>query len=231
MGVANQHLVFILLSGVLMRRSLLALLATSSLLAASPALAAEEKATTAKPAALSYSTDIATAPAGAYVLEKSHASITFKARHMGFADYVMRFNEFDAGITLDPKAPEKSTVTATINPASLDANNTKLTEHTGTKDFLNVSLFPTIKFTSTKIEKTGANTGKIYGDLTLLAVKKPIVLDATFIGGGDHMFFKKNALGFKATTTIKRSDFGMTYGLEMVGDEIPVEINAEFVQK
>lgn len=221
-----------------MRRTLLAT-TTLALLAFSPAFAAEQKAAAvatpapaaAKPAAATLSTDIATAPAGTYVLEKTHASITFKARHMGFADYVMRFNDFDATIVLDPKAPEKSSVKATINPASLDANNPKLTAHTNGKDFFNVVTFPTITFTSTRIEKTGPNTGKIHGDLSMLAVKKPIVLDATFIGGGNHIFFQKHDIGFKATTTIKRSDFGMTYGLDMVGDDVPVEINAEFVQQ
>jgi polyisoprenoid-binding protein YceI len=221
------------------------LVVSSAILATSPAFAADDKATVAAapvpmkaapaaaeaPKAPTVSTDIATAPAGNYVLEKSHASITFKVRHMGFADYVMRFNDFDAAIALDPKIPEKSSVKATINAASLDANNPKLTEHVSTKDFLNVPTFPTITFTSTKIEKTGLNTGKIYGDLNLLGVVKPIVLDTTFIGGGEHMMMKKYDIGFKATTTLKRSEFGMNYGIGMVGDEVAVEINAEFIQQ
>lgn len=214
------------------------LLATAAVLAFSPAFAAEEKKTpepakteSAAPEAPAVSTDIALAPAGTYVLEKNHASIAFKVRHMGFADYLMRFNEFDATIILNPKAPEKSSVRATITPASLDSNNAKLTEHTSGKDFFNVMTFPTISFTSTKIEKTGANTGKIRGDLTMLGVTKPVVLDTTFIGGGKHMMMQKYDIGFKATTTIKRSDFGMSYGIPMVSDEVNVEINAEFVQQ
>lgn len=204
------------------------LLATAAILAFSPAYAADEKKA---PAAPTVSTDIAAAPAGEYVLEKNHASIAFKVRHMGFADYLMRFDDFDATIKLDPKAPEKSSVTATIKPASLDSNNDKLTEHTSGKDFFNVMSFPTITFTSKKIEKTGTNTGKITGDLTMLGVTKPVVLDASFIGGGDHMMMKKYDIGFKATTTIKRSEFGMNYGIPMVSDDVAVEINAEFVQK
>lgn len=214
------------------------LLATAAILAFSHSYAAEDKKPAApanteasKPAAPTVSKDIALAPAGTYVLEKTHASITFKVNHMGFADYVMRFNDFDATITLDPKAPEKSSVKATINPASLDSNNAKLTEHTSSKDFLNVMTFPTITFTSKKIEKTGANTGKIYGDLNLLGVVKPVVLDTTFVGGGEHMMMKKYDIGFKATTTVKRSEFGMNYGIGMVGDDVAVEINAEFVKQ
>lgn len=204
------------------------LLATAAILAFSPAYAAEEKKA---PEAPVISKDISTAPAGEYVLEKNHASISFKALHMGFADYLMRFNDFDATIMLDPKAPEKSSVKATIKPASLDSNNPKMTEHTSNKDFFNVATFPTATFTSTKIEKTGANTGKITGDLTLLGVTKPVVLDTTFVGGGEHMMMKKYDLGFKATTTIKRSEFGMTYGIPMVSDDVTVEINAEFIKK
>jgi polyisoprenoid-binding protein YceI len=177
------------------------------------------------------STDIAKAPAGQYVLEKSHASITFKAMHMGLANYTMRFNDFDATIDLDPAAPEKSKLNVTIKPASLDANNPKMTAHTDNEDFFNVAKFPTITFVSTKIEKLTPTTGKIHGDMTMLGVTKPVVLDTTFNNGGAHPFFKKYALGFSATTTIKRSDFGMKHGIPMVGDDIPVAIEVEFIQK
>lgn len=175
--------------------------------------------------------DIAQAPAGTYVLEKSHASMVFKVNHMGFADYVMRFNEFDATIELDPRTPEKSTVKATVNVGSFDSNNAKLLEHVSSPDFFDLAKYPSMSFTSTKIEKTGTNTGKIYGNLTLHGVTKPVVLDTTFNAGGPHPMMKKYDIGFHATTTIKRSEFGMGYGIPMVGDDVPVEINAEFVQK
>lgn len=208
-----------------MRMTLLAV--TTALCVSTSAFAADEKGPKPTPV----STDISVAPAGEYVVEKSHASILFKVNHMGFADYTMRFNDFDATINLNPTAPEKSTVSATIKPASLDSNNPKLTEHTAGTDFFNVAKYPTITFTSTKIEKTDANHGKIYGDMTMLGVTKPVVLDATFNAGGQHSFFKKYDIGFNATTTIKRSDFGMSFGIGMVGDNVDVEINAEFVQK
>lgn len=175
--------------------------------------------------------DLSKAPAGTYELEKTHASITFKAMHMGLANYTMRFNDFDASIALDPAKPEASKLDVTIRPASLDANNPKMTAHTDNKDFFDVAKFPTITFKSTKIEKTGDHTGKVHGDLTLLGVTKPVVLDATFNNGGTHPYMKKYALGFSATTTILRSQFGMNYGIPMVSDAIPVAIEAEFVQK
>lgn len=202
----------------LLRTTALALLATG-------AFAAD------MPAPPPVSRDLAVAPAGQYELEKSHASITFKVRHMGFADYTMRFNDFDATLDLNPASPEKSKLDATIKPASLDSNNPKLTEHTSNKDFFDVAKYPTITFKSTAIEKTGANTGKVTGDLTMHGVTKPVTLDVTFNNGGQHMMFKKYDLGFSATTTIKRSEFGMGYGIPMVGDEVHAAIEVEMLQK
>lgn len=199
-----------------------AILLTTMLLATT-AMAADE--------APAVSTDISKAPAGDYVLEKNHASITFKVMHMGFANYVMRFNDFDANLNLDPKNPEKSTLDVTILPASLDSHNQQLTQHTSGKDFFNIAQYPSITFKSTKIEKTSPNKGKIHGDLTMLGVTKPITLDATFNAGGQHSFFKKYDLGFSATTEVTRSEFGMKYGIPMVGDTVQVMIETEFLQK
>ncbi len=175
-------------------------------------------------------TPLAQAPAGDYSVEKSHASITFKVLHMGLAYYTMRFNDFDAKITLDPKKPEASKLNVTIKPASLDSNDPKMTAHTDNKDFFEVAKYPTITFVSTSIEKTSDTTGKVTGNLTLHGVTKPVTLDARFNGGGSHPFFKKHALGFSATTTIKRSEFGMGYGIPMVEDNVYVLIESEFLQ-
>lgn len=205
-----------------MRRFLLTTVAASLL--AGTALAAD-----APQAA--FSNDISQAPKGAYALEKNHASIVFRANHMGLSNYAMRFNDFDATVELDPAAPEKSKLEVTINPASFDANNPKMTEHATHADFLDVAKYPAITFTSTRIEKTGATTGKIYGDLTMLGKTRPIVLDATFNNGGLHPFFKKYALGFSATTTIKRSDFGMNYGIPMVSDAVDARIEVEMLKQ
>lgn len=177
------------------------------------------------------SINIAKAPSGTYTLEKSHASITFKVMHMGFANYTMRFNDFDSTIVLSSTAPEQSKVTTTIRPASLDANNPKLTEHTSGPDFFNVAKYPTIEFVSTKIERTGPQTGKVHGNLTMLGVTKPVVLDAIFNGGGEHVMMRKYDIGFSATTTVKRSEFGMNYGLGMVGDDVAVAIEAEYIKQ
>ena len=197
---------------------------TALMLFAATAMAAGE----APPPAAS--NDIGNAPSGHYALEKNHANITFKVLHMGYAFYTMRFNEFDATLDLDAAKPEASRVQASITPASLDANNPKLTEHVGTADFLDYAQYPTITFRSTGIEKTGANTGTITGDLTLHGVTKPVVLKAVFNGGGMHPMLKQYDVGFSATTTIKRSDFGVSGFIPAVGDEVYVMIEAEFLK-
>ncbi len=201
---------------LLLASTTLALLATSAFAADAPTL--------------DTTTDISKAPAGHYELEKNHASITFKVLHLGYAFYTMRFNDFDASIDLDPKKLEASKLAVTVKPSSLDANNAKLTEHVGTAEFLDFAKYPTITFASTSIERTGANTGKITGNMTIHGVTKPVMLDATFNGGGLHPFFKQYDLGFSATTTIKRSDFGVSEGIPMVGDNVYVLIETEFLK-
>ena len=201
-----------------MRRTLMA---TTALLLSTATFAADAPGPLSVP--------LAQAPAGAYALEKTHASITFRVMHMGLAAYTMRFNDFDAQLQLNPAKPEASSVEVTIDPKSFDSNNPKMTAHATNADFLDVAKYPTITFKSTKIEKLSDNSGKIHGDLTLHGVTKPVVLNATFNGGGAHPFFKKHALGFSATTQFNRSDFGMSYGIPMVADAVNVQIEAEFV--
>jgi polyisoprenoid-binding protein YceI len=204
---------------------LTALALTASLLASTAAFAAD------MPAYTPPSKDIATAPSGTYEVDKNHGSITFKVMHMGFANYTMRFNDFDASITLDSAKPENSSVTATIIPASLDSHNQQLTQHTSSKEFFDIEQYPTISFASTKIEKTDSTHGKIYGNLTMHGVTKPVVLDTIFNGAGANFMSKTPTIGFSATTTVTRSEFGMGGFVPMVGDQVSVMIETEFAKK
>ena len=91
----------------------------------------------------------------------------------------------------------------------------------------NAEKSPTAKFVSTKVEKTGDKTAKLTGDLTLNGITKPVTLDVTLNKQGEHPMKKKKAVGFSATTQIKRSDFGISYGVPNVPDEVDLEIQAE----
>lgn len=177
-------------------------------------------------------------PAGVYSIDKYHASLTWKVMHAGLSNYTARFKSFDADITFDPADITKSKVSAKIDPASLETDFVPTAEKDFNKNLItqeqwfNAGKFPEITFNSTKIEVTGDNTGKIHGDLTLLGVTKPVVLDATFNGAyAVQPFSQKAAMGFSATTSISRSDFGMSTYVPMIGDKVDIIIEAEFAKK
>jgi polyisoprenoid-binding protein YceI len=180
------------------------------------------------------------APAGEYTLEKSHASLIFRINHLGFSMFTARFLDFDAKLTFDPAAPQTSKLKATVNTASIETDfptpevvdfNKELQQEA----WLNTERFPTMTYSAESVEMTGADTGRILGQLTLLGVTKPVVLEARFNGGYPGMSMDPNArIGFSARGTLQRSDFGMTTGIPAagssmgVGDEVEVIIEAEF---
>ncbi|MBM3617601.1 MAG: polyisoprenoid-binding protein [Alphaproteobacteria bacterium] len=182
-------------------------------------------------------TPFAELPAGVYHVDKSHASLIWKVSHAGLSNYTARFKSFDATVNLDPKDVTKSSVTATIDPTSVETDYVATAEKDFNKNlatqeqWFNAGKFPTITFKSTKVEKTGENTGKVHGDLTFLGVTKPAVLDVTFNGGfAEQPFSKLPTLGFSGKTVIKRSDWGLTTYVPMIGDDVTIEIEAEFNQ-
>ncbi|MET0546668.1 MAG: YceI family protein [Caulobacterales bacterium] len=184
------------------------------------------------------------APAGAYKLDNTHASITWKVMHMGMSNYTARFTKWDSELNFDPTDPAKNSVNVTIDAKSVRTDypyaKTKA-PWGGMEDFdakissdptmLNAKKFPTITFKSTGVERTGEKTAKVTGDLTMLGVTKPITIDATFNGGmKEHPMLKAGAIGFSGVGTIKRSDFGFTAGAPFVGDDVQILIEAEYLQ-
>lgn len=186
-------------------KKFIALALVASLLTATPALAAPEK----------------------YTYDPLHTQIMFSVSHLGYSFSHGKFNKFSGGYTFDAENVEASTVEAVIETASIDLDDQKWNDHMKNADFFNVEKFPTMTFKSTKVEKTGDNTGKLTGDLTLLGVTKPVTLDVTFNKGGVHPYSKKMVTGFSATGTLKRSDFGMNYGLPGVGDDVNINLQVE----
>lgn len=174
-------------------------------------------------------------PAGSYTVDPTHASLTFKVNHFGLSNYTARFRHFDARIDFDPADVTKSKVTATIDTLSLQTDypypeKVDFNKEIGAGEkWLNGGKFPIITFTSTRLEKTGETTGKMHGDLTLLGMTRPVVLDVTFNGGyPKHPMSGQPIMGFSATGSLKRSDFGFTTFVPAIGDEVTVIIEAEF---
>lgn len=193
------------------------------LLSSAPVFAAEPAAAPPPPAP---TTNVSAAPAGLYVMDKSHAAITFRISHLGFSLYQGRLNSFDSTINLDPTTPEKSTVNVGIDMASVYTNNAKLEGEL--RDWFKVSQFPTATFKSTKLTRTGPATGELDGDLTFMGQTHPIKLAMTFQGYGPHPMNKKPTMGFSATGVMKRSVWGFTNYLPMIGDDVLLQIDAEY---
>lgn len=186
-------------------------------------------------AAFAADTKPATAPAGTYVLDKNHASLIWKVNHMGLSNYAARFTDLDATINYNPDDLSKSKVVATIDADSIETDYPNADKKDFNKelsqgaDWFNSDKFPEIKFASTSIKKLSATKGTMTGDVTFLGVTKPVTLDVTFNGAlAEHPMNKKPALGFSAEGKLKRSDFGMSKYIPMVGDEVEVQLELEF---
>lgn len=165
-----------------------------------------------------------------YKIDPAHTAVAFIVNHIGFSNVIGRFNTVGGDISFDKDAVEKSTVNVTIDATSIDTNHAKRDEHLRSPDFFNAKEFPKLTFKSTRIEKTGDKTGKLHGDLTMLGVTKPVVLDITFNKDGVSPPSKLETAGFSARGTVKRTDFGMKYGAPAVGDDIQLLIEIEAVK-
>lgn len=171
-------------------------------------------------------------PAGAYTLDKSHASLVFRVNHLGFSNYTGRFTDFDAQLQLDPANPAAASLNVTIDPRSLDADGAPtgfLGELTGAQ-WLNAGQYPEMTYRSTSVELTGANTARITGDFTMHGVTKPVVLEATFNGGYQGHPMDPNArIGFSARGTLNRSEFGIANGVPEPGSTMGVSDAVEII--
>lgn len=171
---------------------------------------------------------------GAYQLEKSHASVVWRVKHMGLSWYTARFTDLDATLDFNPNSPVSSHVRAIINPMSVQTAHPTNKEWDGQlgRDWFKGAQFPQIVFDSTAIERTGDLTGKVTGALTFLGVTKPVTLDVTYNGVNHSPFFgARDIVGFSAHGVLKRSDFGLTKFASIAGDEVDIVIETEFVQK
>ncbi len=174
--------------------------------------------------------DLKKLPSGTYAVDKNHANAVWMVNHLGFSNYPGRFDSIDGSLKFNTKDPTKSVLDIKIDTASIDTASAKLKEHLLGKDWFDTATYPTITFKSTKIEKLTDRTGKVTGDLTLHGVTKPVTLDVTFNGGAVNPISSAPTLGFSARGELKRSDFGMTSYVPMIGDTVSLMIESEFSQ-
>lgn len=173
--------------------------------------------------------DQARVEAGTYATDPAHTQVVWQVNHFGFNGYTGIFGDVSGTMVLDPVDIAATTLAIEIPIGKVATNSAALTKHLMSDDFFDVANHPTALFKSTAITRDGeTNNAKIAGNLTIRGVTKPVVLDATFIGAGANPFSKKKTVGFSATTTVKRSDFGVKYGIPVVSDAVELEVSVAF---
>lgn len=166
---------------------------------------------------------------GQYKLDPEHTTVLFKVQHLGLSTYVGRFNEMSASLNFEPNKMAQSTLQAKVQSNSVDVNNESLEDTLRGSSWFNAEQFPEVVLKTLSVTPTEKeNEFQFNAELTLLGVTKPVTLNATFHGGANNMLTGFYTLGFSATGSIKRSDFGMDQYIPMVGDKVDVEIYAEF---
>ncbi len=173
--------------------------------------------------------------AGNYTADANHTLIGWRVSHFGFNDYFGIFGSVSGTLSLDPKNPNAAKLDITVPVSKVTTASAGLTDHLlragkdgGKADFFGAAPADA-KFVSTKVVATG-NKAKITGNLTLNGMTKPVVLDAEFSGAGTSpaMMGGKETVGFHAKTIIKRSDFGVNYGIPLVSDAVALDISVAF---
>ncbi|MCG9481944.1 YceI family protein [Acinetobacter pittii] len=162
-----------------------------------------------------------------YKIDPTHTATVFSWNHFGFSTPSANFSDIQGVIKVDNAKPANSSVNVTIPLSSVNTNVPALDKEFQEEAWFNAAKYPNITFKSTKVETKDKKHFKITGDLTVKGVTKPVVLDAVLNKQGEHPMAKVPAIGFNATTSFKRSDFGLGNYVPNVGDKITVNITTE----
>jgi len=164
-----------------------------------------------------------------YKFDPNHTNINWSANHFGFSTPSGKFAESEGALILDELNPNNSKVEITIKTTSIITGLPEFDNHLKGANFLNVAKFPTAKFVSTQVISQGTNMAKVSGNLTLLGITKPVVLDARLNKLALNPFSQRKTAGFSAKIIINRSEFGMNFGTPGVSDEVKINIEAEAI--
>ena len=161
-----------------------------------------------------------------YTIDPDHTYPMFEVSHLGFSTQRGRFNKTSGKIVLD-RAAKQGSIDLVVDVSSLDMGFPLWDEQMASEDYFNAEGYPTMTYRSAKLIFDGDKLVGADGFLTLLGVSKPVHLTVSNFSCGVHPFFKKEMCGAEISTTIKRSDFGMTEALSVVGDEIKIHSPVE----
>ncbi|HEY8327174.1 MAG TPA: YceI family protein [Rhodanobacter sp.] len=162
-----------------------------------------------------------------YKLDPGHTMVLFSWNHFGYSNPTADFGLGEGTLVFDEQHPANSSVEVTLPLARLDTHVPALDEHLKKPDFLGADQYPTATFKSTAVQPLGGNKFKVTGNLTVHGVTRPVVLDATLNKVGPHPMTKAQSIGFDATASIKRSDFGVGAYVPNVSDELSIRITTE----
>jgi polyisoprenoid-binding protein YceI len=178
-------------------------------------------------------TQTATTPARAYAIDKAHSEVTFQVRHL-VTKVRGRFSDFSGSVQFDEERPERSTVTLTIDAATVDTNNADRDQHLRSDDFFAVQNYPTISFRSSHVVRTGADAYDVTGTVTIRGVAREITLPVTYLGTATDPWGNARA-GFETELTTNRKDFGLTWnaaletGGFLVGDDVRISVSIQAI--
>jgi len=181
---------------------------------------------------LALAAPLALAQTSTWVNDPNHSEVDFTITHLAISNVHGRFGHVAATLNYNEADISKSTVTATIDLVSLNTGEDKRNDHLKSPDFFDVATYPSATFTSTSVAKSGDGL-TINGNLTVHGVTKPVVLAAEGPRGPAPGMDHKQHAGFSASTTIKRSDFGIgpKFPATMVGDEVKLNIELDVAKQ
>ncbi len=175
---------------------------------------------------LGFAVSVQAAPV-TYKLDPSHTMVLFSWNHFGFSNPTADLGLGEGTVVFDQQHPANSSVEVTLPLAALDTHVPALDEHLKKPDFFDADKYPVVTFKSTAVKALGGDKFKVTGNLTVHGVTRPVVLDATLNKVGPHPMTKASSIGFDATTSLKRSDFGIGAYVPNVSDEISIRITTE----
>lgn len=169
-------------------------------------------------------------------IDFAHSEMAFTVRHMMISKVRGRFESFDGTVDFDPENPTGAAVTAEVDLNSINTREEDRDNHLRSADFFDVENYPTMRFESTRVEQTGENEGRLYGNLTIKGVTNEIALDVTYAGMAKSPWGTTSA-GFSATGAINRKDWGLNWnqaletGGVLVGDKVQIDVEVELIKQ
>lgn len=183
----------------------------------------------ALPACATPTTEPERLPAGQWRLDPAHTSVTWRVRHMGLSWYTARFDTVEAVLDFDPGAPEGASLTVLIDPRSISTGDPEFDRELA-EDWFHAGRYPQIRFVSNTVRATGENRGVVAGSLSMNGHEASVEIDTVFNGGLTNILEGREAIGFSASATLDRTEFGIgNLPQTIIGRNMHILIESEFL--